>query len=253
MSRKSAIPSIIFLILCTTRVEAQSAPARTVLDGVYSDAQVARGRAAFVSYCAICHGGDFQGISAPTLTGDKFIEHWREDWLDTFYNYIKEYMPRGRPQSANPIPAQEYLDIVTYIMKGNGYRTGSSELTTDLIGQVMLVGKNGPQPVPDQSLIVVLGCLSRTPNGGWLVSNATEPVRTRIPDMTTPAELKSASQRSLGSLSFRLTDLEAVPDFVPGDHEGHKMYVKGYLTRQPNAERISLTAMDMLDSACSAK
>jgi hypothetical protein len=26
--------------------------------------------------------------------------------------------------------------------------------------------------------------------------------------------------------------------------------VKGYLTRQPNAERIGLTAIDMVDSTC---
>ena len=31
---------------------------------------------------------------------------------------------------------------------------------------------------------------------------------------------------------------------------GHKMQAKGYLTRQPGAERISLSSMAMLDSMC---
>jgi len=42
----------------------------------------------------------------------------------------------------------------------------------------------------------------------------------------------------LGTLIFRLADLDAVPDFAPDSHKGHKMQAKGYLVRQPGAERI---------------
>jgi hypothetical protein len=79
---------------------------------------------------------------------------------------------------------------------------------------------------------------------------ATEPAKTRTSTTSTPAELKASSQKPLGTLTFRLTDMEAIPDFAPEAHKGHKMQAKGYIVRQPNAERISLSAMDMLDTSC---
>ena len=56
--------------------------------------------------------------------------------------------------------------------------------------------------------------------------------------------------RKLASREEFFADLEAVPDFTPAAHMGHKMQAKGYLVRQPNAERISLSSMEMLDSKC---
>ena len=114
----------------------------------------------------------------------------------------------------------------------------------------MLVAMNGPQPVPDGSHVVTVGCLSQAGDGLWVLSNATEPVRTPTESASTPADLKTSLLKKLGTLAFRLADLEAVPDFSPSAHNGHKMQVKGFLTRQPNAERISLSSMEMLDSSC---
>src|SRR5437867_2382159 len=251
MLKKQAVASFLFLVLCIPAGQAQSqAPGKTILDGVYSDAQVTRGKAFYTAVCSGCHGDALEGVSAPQLTGNRFIEHWREDMLDTIYNYIRQNMPRGRPPDAKPIPDNDYLDILTYILEVNGYRTGQSELTPGLLGNVMLVGKNGPQPVPDGSLVITVGCLSQARDGPWVLYSATEPARTRTPTTSTPAELKTSTQRSVGTLIFRLADLEAVPDFAPEAHKGHKMQAKGYLVRQPRAERISLSSMEMLDSTC---
>ena len=52
------------------------------------------------------------------------------------------------------------------------------------------------------------------------------------------------------AINIRLAELDAVPDFSPSMHEGHKMQVKGFLVRQPNAERISLTSVEMLAAEC---
>lgn len=112
------------------------------------------------------------------------------------------------------------------------------------------VGKDGPQPVPDGSLVTTVGCLSEVRDGAWILSNAAEPARTRTSTTSTPAELKTSSEKRLGNLVFRLTDFEAVPDFSPEAHKGHKVQAKGYLVRQPNAERISLSSVEMLDSMC---
>jgi hypothetical protein len=132
----------------------------------------------------------------------------------------------------------------------NGYRSGPVELSSNVIASVMLVGKNGPQPVPDGALVVTVGCLSEVRSGVWNLIRASEPARTRTSTTSTPAELRFSSERGLGTLTFRLTDLEAVPDFSPDAHSGHKVQAKGYLVRQPNAERISLSSIEMLDEKC---
>ena len=91
---------------------------------------------------ALVTGNALEGISAPALTGDHFLERWREDALDSFYNFIKDNMPPRRPADVR-MPDSSYLDIVTYILKMNGYRSGANKLAPDLLGRVTVVGKNG--------------------------------------------------------------------------------------------------------------
>jgi mono/diheme cytochrome c family protein len=221
----------------------------TVLDGAYSDAQVARGKIAYTTNCSSCHGNAFEGVSAPTLAGERFIERWREGTLDGLYDFIRERMPFGQPAGSKRISDAEYLDILTYVLKGNGYPSGPAELTRQNAAQVMLVGKNGHQPVPDGSLVVTVGCLNQH-DGRWILSNATEPARTRNDATSTPAELTASGAKNLGKLTFRLADLDAAPGFTPETHLGHKMQIKGFLVRQPDAERINLSSAEMLDSTC---
>jgi mono/diheme cytochrome c family protein len=249
--RKLAVLCLTFLALRTPALQAQfEQPAKTVLDGVFSEGQARRGQAAYAAHCSVCHGDALEGISAPQLTGKRFPERWREDTLDTIYTFIKENMPLGRAPDAKRIPDSDYLDILTHILNVNGYRTGANELTPDVLQNIMFVGKNGPQPVPDGSLVITVGCLSQARDGVWVLFNASEPARTHRSTTSTPAELSSSKQKPSGTLIFRLADLEAVPDFAPDSHKGHKMQAKGYLTRQPGAERISLSSMTMLDAAC---
>jgi mono/diheme cytochrome c family protein len=242
--------ALVLLIVCAFAVQAQSQAPKTVLDGVYSNPQAERGHVSYTTYCSACHGNALEGISAPPLNGNRFIERWREGALGPLYAFIKERMPFGRPANAKPILDNEYLDILTYVLKVNGYRAGENELAPGLLGAVMLVGMNGPQPVPDGAHVVTVGCLAQAGDGVWVLSHSTEPVRTSTENPSTPTDLKTSLQMKLGTLTFRLADLEAVPDFSPSAHDGHKIQVKGFLTRQPNAERISLSSMEMLDSSC---
>jgi len=249
MLRTTALAFFIFLFFYVPAVQAQSGD-KTVLDGVYSDAQSERGHALYTAHCSACHGNALEGVSAPPLSGTRFIERWREGMLGPLYDFIRERMPFGQPANSKRILDNEYLDILTYVLKGNGYRTGESELTRSLLGNVMLVGMNGRQPVPDGAHIMTVGCLNKAGDDLWILSHATEPARASTENTSSPADLKTSSQKNLGTLTFRLSDLEAVPDFTPSAHDGHKMQAKGFLTRQPNAERISLSSMEMLDSSC---
>jgi mono/diheme cytochrome c family protein len=246
---KAVVGSFVMLVLSVPAFAKPQTPQKTLLDGVYSEAQTDRGQTLYMATCAGCHGNALEGVSAPELTGNRFIERWREGTLDGIYSFIKQRMPLGRSPNAKPIPDNDYLDILTYILKANGYPTNEKELPIGGLSEVLFVGKNGPQPVPDGSLIVTIGCLSQGSNSGWVLVKATEPARTRT-ETSSSAETRTSSQKSLGTLTFRLAELDAVPDFTPDSHKGHKMQAKGYLVRQPNAERISLSSMEMLDLSC---
>jgi S-disulfanyl-L-cysteine oxidoreductase SoxD len=251
MQRKRYVVYFVFLFLNPAAALAQQPiPESTVLDAVYSDQQAARGQAYYTANCSACHGARLEGVSAPELTGERFVDRWREGPLDGIYGFITQRMPPRRDTSTSTIPDKNYLDILTYVLKVNGYPAGTRDLNTDSLAKIMFTGKSGPQPVPDGSLVVTVGCLSRLRDDVWILSKAAEPRRTRRSTTSPPEELQVSSRRALGALTFRLADLEAVSDFNPESHEGHKMQAKGFLVRQPNAERISLSAMEMLDSVC---
>ena len=249
--RTLAIISIL-TVLTSIAPSANAQASKTVLDGVFTDTQAARGQVVYAASCGRCHGEDLGGLSAPILRGPVFIDRWREDALDSLYNFMREGMPPGRQRSTepNPITDDAYLDILAHILKVNEYPAGPADLAPNAVREVLLVGKAGPRPVPDSSLVMTVGCLSQAPTGSWLLFNATEPARNRRPNDSLPAERAAASQKPAGRLIFRLADLEAVADFNPVPHKGHKMLVKGYIVRQPNAERINLTSMEMLGSSC---
>ena len=46
--------------------------------------------------------------------------------------------------------------------------------------EIRIEGEDGPQAVPDNTLVQVVGCLTKLDTGGWLVINASEPVRTSL-------------------------------------------------------------------------
>src|SRR5436305_7701613 len=98
---------------------AQDRPNRTVLDGVYTDAQAARGEEAFGAKCAMCHEGTC--TDGPPLAGDPFIDNWREDTLDPLFTFIKTGMPRDAQGS---LSEGMYLDILAHILKSNHYPAG---------------------------------------------------------------------------------------------------------------------------------
>lgn len=240
--------AFVFFLLAPPPAYSQT-PNRTVLDGVYSDLQANRGQNVFTRACAACHGTALEGISAPELTGNRFIDRWREGMLDGIYSFIRERMPLGRTPNSDTISDKEYLDLVTFILKSNGLPTGTTELVPEALSSIRFVGKNGPQPTPDGALVITVGCLSQAADGKWQLVRAAEPERSRS-ELSTPADVKASSVQALGNQVFRLAELDAVPDFKPEDHNGHKMQAKGYIVRQTNADRISLSSMVMLDSVC---
>src|SRR5438067_64399 len=131
------------------------AAARTTADGVYTGAQAQRGQAAYADRCASCHRADLGGFSGPPLKGDLFMDRWREFNLSVLYGLIKNTMPATAPGT---LTEENYLDILAYILQTNDLPGGASALTAAIVADTLLVGKDGPKPLPTSAQVEVVGC-----------------------------------------------------------------------------------------------
>ena len=142
-----------------------------------------------------------------------------------------------------------YLDILTYILQANSFPAGTGELTVDALDRIQIVGRNGPKPLPSLATVRAVGCLTRGSDESWALTLASEPVRIRTLDRTTPEELEASEAMPLGTQTFGLENLAYFrAGFSPDSSEGHKMQAKGLLIRRP--DRISVTSLEMVALSC---
>jgi len=228
-------------------LSAGAASAATVWDGVYSAAQADRGKAAFAASCAGCHGDDMTSMAEAPLSGQGFMDMWREDSLDAVFDKIRSSMPLN---SASSVPDNTKLDVLAFILKSIDMPAGSKDLAADGLAAIQLVGKDGPKPLPTNSLTLTVGCLTGT-GDNWSLTKATEPARARVSDATTPEEVKKSGTLAAGTQTFRLVNLEdARPNFKPADWQGHKVQLKGTLVRQRNGDRLTVGSIETLANTC---
>ena len=108
---------------------AQGGTPRTVWDGVYSEAQAARGKAVYEAQCAFCHQSDLRGQGfAPGLVEDTFTSRWQDGNLGDLFTIVKVTMPQDKPAS---LTDDEYAAIVAYLLQANRYPAGQQELHPD--------------------------------------------------------------------------------------------------------------------------
>ena len=111
--------------------------ARTVWDGVYTDAQAERGRTAYQQACVGCHREDLRGDNtAPSLVGASFTFLWGDMEVGELSAKIQKLMPPERPGS---LSAQTYTDIIAFVLKKNEFPSGGSELGMDPSEQHILI------------------------------------------------------------------------------------------------------------------
>ena len=219
---------------------------RTVWEGVFIADQAARGKAMFATTCAACHAADLSGANGPALKGDVFVSHWMEGSLDGLFGRVKS-MP---PNRAN-LGESAYLDLVAFLLDANAFPAGKQELKADAVPGIQIQGKNGPAPVPNFALVDVVGCFTRGSNDTWMLSNSSEPVRTRSPMQPTEPEIAAARAKALGSQKIQLQDVEFFSNaFHPEDHAGHKVNAKGFLMRAGADVKINVTWVEMLAADC---
>jgi cytochrome c5 len=227
-------------------VNAQGTP-KTVLDGVFSVAQAERGARVFGAECAACHEG--ADVDGPSLTGAQFLDRWREDTLDQLFGFIKANMPQQAPGSLSDAA---YLEVLAHLLSENSFKAGSSELTRDALASTLLVGPNGPQPLPSGALVRVVGCLTQNPAREWVLARAGRPSRVRAGNEITAAEATAATAVALGAQTFTLQNLGESGTPLPGNGtQGQKIVVKGALTERAGAGRIHVTAAKSVADTCS--
>lgn len=108
---------------------AQGAAAGSVWDGVYTDAQAARGKVLSEAQCAYCHQSDLRGQGfAPALVDETFASRWQDGNLGDLFTIVKATMPQDKPAS---LTDDEYAAIVAFLLQANRYPAGKQELRAD--------------------------------------------------------------------------------------------------------------------------
>jgi mono/diheme cytochrome c family protein len=220
----------------TSLVSAQtSTPRRTVWDGVYSEAQAARGLTAFGQNCSGCHALAATG-KAP-LAGEPFWKSFAQKTVGDLLEYVSTNMPNGTPGSLNE---STYRDIVAVMLKSNDFPAGTTELERNTIAGVQIIPKDGSAELPANALARVVGCLARS-GADWVVTNATTPERAeRL------AQAGEDATRPLGgrtmALKFVVTKLDPLA--------GSRVAVNGLLIGAGGVDGMNVTAVNRVADKC---
>jgi len=220
-------------------------PRATVWDGVFTAEQAARGKTIFAAACTDCHGANLSAPNRLPLKGEVFLNHWMEGGLEALFARVQ-----SMPNRAN-LNENAHLDVLAFLLDANGFPAGSRELKAAAIPAIQVQGRNGPGPVPNFALVDVVACFARGPQNTWMLTNGSEPARTRNPVQPTGLEIAAARAKPLGNQTFRLLDVEYFSSaFHPEAHAGHKINAKGFLIRTGTDVRINVTWVEMLAADC---
>jgi mono/diheme cytochrome c family protein len=96
--------------------------------GDYTKVQADAGKQIFDKTCAVCHGDHLQGGVGPALAGQQFlsVSQFQQVSAEYFYHFMSTHMPLTSPGS---LTKEQYLNIMAYMLRVNGYPAGSQQLT----------------------------------------------------------------------------------------------------------------------------
>jgi mono/diheme cytochrome c family protein len=133
---------LVVLALVVPLLAQSNTDTRTVWDGVYGADQAQRGQQQYAGSCAACHKEDLSGDGiTPGLADDGFLERWDKETVEDLFTRIKTTMPADGP---GRLADADYLDVVAFLLKANGFPGGPSELTrpgNDSLKNILIVRK----------------------------------------------------------------------------------------------------------------
>ncbi|MCU0633328.1 MAG: cytochrome c [Gemmatimonadaceae bacterium] len=121
-ARRGALSLLVLGLLAgaSAPVGAQAAT-RAASAGVYTEEQLARGKATHQANCISCH-------NSIAYKGAAFTQKWGGRSAFEFFQLISTTMPQNEPGVLSP---EEYADITAYVLWLNGFPAGTSELAAD--------------------------------------------------------------------------------------------------------------------------
>jgi alcohol dehydrogenase (cytochrome c) len=91
--------------------ESEARPDKSTGSAPYTNEQVAQGRQVYAKECAVCHGANLQGVSAPALTGPSFGHaHLNASQLRSV---VVQQMPLTAPGTLKP---DQYAAVMAYLL-----------------------------------------------------------------------------------------------------------------------------------------
>ena len=111
--------------------QSDGAGRRSVWDRVYTEVQATRGEELYGRHCAECHGSGLDGDAVteiPALAFDSFMQRWSAKNVDDLLARMQRAMPPSAPGS---LTRPQYVDLVAYLLKSNGFPSGFDALGTD--------------------------------------------------------------------------------------------------------------------------
>ena len=189
--------------------------ARTVVDMVYTEAQAARGGAAYEAACAGCHRADLGGGTGPALKQQRFARQFAD------IAALKATI----------------LSSVDQLSAFAGKTTTGGRLNVD---RAVLSAAPALPPVGDFSYVEVVGCLTPGPQNTWLLTRASAPAA------ATPSGSPDTA-KPLGTETFHLVDALA---YAPDSDKGHKIYVRGLVIKLPDEQRLTISVFESVSPTC---
>ena len=104
---------------------------KTTKDGLYSKDQADRGAQLYVKFCEKCHTPEKvpEGKKpGPPVSGDKFIDTWRDRTVGELFDTILNTMPSDGTAT---LTADQALDCTAHILKANGFPEGKAPMKND--------------------------------------------------------------------------------------------------------------------------
>ena len=94
---------------------------------LYASAQASAGAKAYAANCATCHGANLEGGAGPPLAGTNMKTLGSKTHLTVgdMFQFMTTQMPMNAPAS---LSHAQYLAILAYILKQNGYPAGAKPL-----------------------------------------------------------------------------------------------------------------------------
>ena len=216
-------------------LRAQQAPQPRIWQGVYTAAQAERGKATFLVTCQRCHNADLSGDRGPALKGERFMTTWGGGGANRLFEKIRDTMP---PFATSTLDDATKLDIVTFILQTNGFPAGQKDLAAADLESIDIVAQGEVPKTQNFARVQIVGCLARSDENRFVLTNASEPVATANDNVSVPVPSPG---------SGRVMLLNAAP-FKPEAQVGQRVEARGLVYRDERETLLTVSALKAVGS-----